>query len=144
MGNDPHHVALPPTWLSSKYIKIILIYVTTSSHYCFVDWWIITRCFLDTWYAGIFIVLIIISFYGTYSFKTFHVKGNILLSNVLYEKPFVISLYAWHCIQLYFYIILKGLSRIMFSSFNCSTFNLFNALKEYLSRHNKIFKTVDK
>ena len=37
MSNDPHHAALPPTWLSSEYIKIILIYVTTSSHYCFVD-----------------------------------------------------------------------------------------------------------
>ena len=127
MINDPHHAALPPTWLSSEYIKIILIYVTTSSHYWFVDLWIITRCFLDTWYAGIFMVLIIISFYGKQSFKTF---GSI-------------SLYAWHCIELYFYIILKGLSRIMFSSVDCSTFNLFNALKEYLSRHNKIFKTVD-
>ena len=37
MSNDPHHAALPPTWLGSEYIKIILIYVNTSSHYFFVD-----------------------------------------------------------------------------------------------------------
>ena len=62
---------------------------------------------------------------------------------LLYTKSKSIYRYMhgieFNCISIYF----KKLYGIIFSSYDCSTFNLFNALKEYLSRHHKILKIVD-